>query len=122
MKQTILLLSGLALAVCACHQKTDSLIGEWTVDKVNVRFDENRSTPEVVKQVGEMEKHNHFVIGNDSVLVFNGLEMELEGRVGTDGQGNLFLDGVFFGLWKNGEIVTRTSSPLGEIVITYRKD
>ncbi len=121
MKKQILFLLGLVFSLCACHQKTDSLIGEWEADKVNVHFDERRSTPGMVKQIGESEKHNYFIIDKDSMLVFNSLEMEMIGRVTTDKQGNLFLEGAPFGQWKNGEIVTRTPSPLGEIVVTYRK-
>lgn len=122
MKKPILFLLGLAFALCTCHQKADSLIGEWKADKVNVQFDEKRSTPELVRQVGEMEKQNRFSISKDSVLVFKGLDSETAGRIATDKQGNLFLDGVPFGQWKNGEIVTKTPSPLGEIIIVYRKD
>lgn len=121
MKKPLLFLLGLTSALCTCHSKTDSLIGEWKADKVNVQFDEKHSTPELVKQIGEMEKQNHFSINKDSVLVFKGLDTETEGRVATDKQGNLFIEGVFFGQWKNGEIVTTTASPLGEIVVTYRK-
>ena len=122
MKKPILFLLGLAFGLSACHQKTNSLIGKWEADKVHVQFDEQRSTPEVVKQVGEMEKHNYFTIDKDSVLVFNSLEMEQIGRVTTDKQGNLFLEGAPFGQWKNGEIVTTTTSPLGDIVVVYRKN
>ena len=121
MKKQLLFLLSLAFALCACHPKTDSIIGKWEADKVNVQFDERRSTPEMVKQVGEMEKQNYFIISNDSILVFNSLEMEMTGRVTTDKQGNLFLDGALFGQWKDGQIVTRTKSPIGEIVATYRK-
>lgn len=121
MKKPILYLLGLAVALCACHPKTDSLVGTWKADKVNVQFDERRSTPELVKQVGAMEKQNCFTISNDSILVFNGLETKTRGQLTTDGQENLYLDGVLFGQWKNGEIVTKTPSPLGEIVVTYRK-
>lgn len=121
MKKTFLLLLGLVLSLCACHRNADSLIGIWVVDKVNVQFDEQRSTPEMVKQVGEMEKHNYFTIDKDSVLVFNSVEMEQIGRVTTDKQGNLFCEGAPFGQWKNGEIVTTTTSPLGDIIVVYKK-
>ena len=121
MKKTSLFLAGLVALLCACHRNTDSLIGTWEADKVNVHFDERRATPETVKQVGEMEKHNYFIIDKDSVLVFNSVEMEWIGRVTTDKQGNLFFDGAPLGQWKNGEIVTSTTSPLGDIVVVYRK-
>ncbi len=121
-KLVFLLILGLAFAIAACHSKADSVIGQWKADKVNVQFDEKRSTPEVVKQVGEMEKQNRFSISVDSILVFKSLDTEMTGRIISDKQGNLFLDGVLFGQWKNGEIVTRTSSPLGEIVVVYKKE
>lgn len=121
MKKTILFLSSLVLALCACQPKADSIIGTWEVDKVNVHFDESRSTPEMVKQIGAMEKCNEFSISEDSLLDFSGLEMGMTGRVTTDKQGNLFLEGAPFGQWKNGEIVTTTTSPLGDIVVVYKK-
>ena len=121
MKKTFLLLLGLVLSLCACHRNADSLIGTWVVDKVNVQFDEQRSTPEMVKQVGEMEKSNYFIIDKDSVLVFNSVEMEWIGRVTTDKQGNLYFEDAPFGQWKDGEIVTTTTSPLGDIVVVYKK-
>lgn len=76
----------------------------------------------MVKQIGEMEKQNYFIISKDSILIFNSLEMKMIGRVTIDRQGNLFLEDAPFGQWKNGEIVTRTPSPLGEIVIVYKKE
>lgn len=88
---------------------------------MNVHFDESRSTPEMVKQVGEMEKSNYFIIDKDSVLVFNSAEMEWIGRVTTDKQGNLYFEDAPFGQWKDGEIVTTTTSPLGDIVVVYKK-
>lgn len=111
----------LALLLASCAPKSNSLIGTWTVDKVNVQFDENRSTPELVKQIGEMEKGNAFSINADSVLFFNGLDETWEGQL-TLSQGTmLYCNGKLFGQWKEGQIVTRTDSPLGEIVVRYKK-
>lgn len=121
MKKQLLLLLGLVVTLCACQPKTDSLVGEWVADKVNVQFDENNNTPELVKQVGEMEKQNAFTISVDSVLVFKGLSNEMQGLIHLDAQGILFFEGDIFGQWKDGQIVTKTPSPLGEIVVTYRK-
>ena len=120
MKKSLFLHLTLAAMLCSCTQKADSLIGTWMVSKVNVQFDEQRSTPELVKQVGEIEKQNVFSIGNDSTLVFKGLEEEWQCRVSLKND-TLFREGTAFGVWKGGEIVTRTDSPLGEVVVTYRK-
>ena len=122
MKKRPIFLAGLAIAFAACHHNpTDSLIGTWTVDKVNVHFDERHSTPELVKQMGEMERQNVITIKEDSTLTFKGLEETLQGRLSLKGDGTLLFDDVIFGQWKEGQIVTWTNSPLGEIVVTYRK-
>ena len=122
MKNRYFLLLALAALVCACHPKADPLIGTWTVSKVNVQFDERRSTPELVKQVGEMEKQNVITISNDSTLTFKGLEEEWQGRISLRSDGTILHEGIIFGIWKNGEIVTRNGSPLGEIIVVYKKE
>lgn len=122
MKKHIPFLFGFALLLSACTENSDSLIGEWKVDKVNVQFDENRSTPELVKQVGEMEKQNHISISADSILVFSSLDNNLQGCLTIDESGTLYCNGTLFGEWKNGEIVTKTPSPLGEITVKYKKE
>ena len=121
MKNHLLLIAALAFVLGACRPKADSLIGTWTVDKVNVHFDEQRSTPELVKQIGEMEKQNTITISNDSTLVFKGLEITLEGRLDLKNNGTMLVDGVVLGQWENGHIITRSGSPLGEVII-YKKE
>lgn len=121
MKKRYFLLLSLAGMLYACTPKADPLFGTWTVSKVNVQFDEQRITPELVKQVGEMEKQNVITISNDSTLIFKGLDEEWQERISLLNDTLLF-NGKAFGIWKNGEIVTRTDSPLGEIVVTYKKE
>ena len=120
MKKSILFLFGLTTILSACTPKADPLFGTWTVSKVNVQFDEQRSTPELVKQVGEMEKQNVITISNDSLLTFKGLDTEWQERISLKNE-TLLRNGAVFGTWKNGEIVTRSGSPLGEIIVTYNK-
>ena len=120
MKKSILPLLGLAMALGACTHETDSLVGTWTVDKVKVQFDEHRSTPELVKQVGEMEKQNVISISKDSILTFKGLEESWQDRICLKND-TLLHEGTALGIWKDGSIVTRTNSPLGDVVVTYRK-
>ena len=122
MKYSFCLFFLLAMLLAACTSKPDTLIGDWTADKVNVQFDENHATPELVKQVGEMEKQNCISISNDSILVFKGLDCETQGHMTVDQQGVIYCDGQKFGIWKEGIVVTETPSPLGIIVITYRKE
>ena len=121
MKNRIIFLLALAAMLSACHPKADPLIGTWTVSKVNVQFDEQRSTPELVKQVGEMEKQNVITISNDSTLTFKGLEEKWQDRISLKND-TLLRNGKMFGIWKNGEIVTSNGSPLGEVVVTYKQE
>lgn len=122
MKRSILFLVAYALGLGACHHEGDTLVGTWTVDKVHVQFDEHRNTPELVKQMGEMERQNTIVISADSILTFKGFEESSQGRLHFQSDGTLLLDSVVFGTWSNGRIVTRVDSPLGEITVTYRKE
>ena len=122
MKHSFLFLLSLAAMLGACQHDTGPLFGTWTVDKVNVQFDEQRSTPELVKQIGEMERQNTLRINADSILVFNGLEEIKEGRLSLRSDGTMLFDGTIFGVWKDGLIVTQTGSPLGEVTVTYKKE
>ena len=122
MKRSILFLAAFALGLGACHHEGDTLVGTWTVDKVHVQFDEQRNTPELVKQVGEMERQNTIVISADSTLTFKGFEERSQGRLHLQSDGTMWLDSVVFGTWSNGRIVTRVDSPRGEITVTYRKE
>ena len=121
MKSKFLLLISLTFAFCACHHKSDPLFGTWTVDKVNVQFDEHHNTPELVKQIGEMERQNVITIGSDSIMTFKGLDESLQGTLSINSDGTLLLDGTLFGQWKDGSLTTQTTSPLGEVVVRYKK-
>lgn len=121
MKKSYSLFVAFGLLLASCRHNADPFIGRWTVDKVNVQFDEQHSTPELVKQIGEMERQNVLTISSDSTLNFKGLEESSQGRLSLKGDGTLLLDDAVFGQWKEGRIVTRTGSPLGDIVVTYRK-
>ena len=121
MKKRFLLLLAFAATLSACTHDEDSLIGTWTVSKVNVQFDERRNTPELVKQVGEMEKQNVISISKDSILTFKGLEESWQGRISLKND-TLLHEGTAFGIWKNHSIVTRNGSPLGEVVVIYKKE
>jgi len=121
MKKSLLFLAGLAFVLTACH-RNDSLIGTWTVEKVNVQFDEQRTTPELVKQIGEMEKQNVITISKDSTLTFKGLEEISQGRLSMKGEHTLWCNDRAFGTWNEGRIVTSVDTPIGEIIVTYKKE
>lgn len=120
MKKSFSILIVLVSLLFACTHDSASLVGTWTVEKVKVQFDEHRSTPELVKQVGEMEKQNVISISSDSILTFKGLEEEWQNRISLKND-TLLREGTAFGIWNNDRIVTRSGSPLGEVVVTYKK-
>ena len=49
------ILIGLLLLFASCAPKDDPFFGRWTVDKVNVDFDADWATPEMVRQYGKGE-------------------------------------------------------------------
>lgn len=110
----------IALLCSSCHRNDDSFIGRWTVEKVNVEFDETKSTPEMVRQYGELEKGNVIEISKDSVLTFVSDGDTLRGKCSLKGS-LLTCDGVAFGRYENGHIETRTATLLGEIVVRFKK-
>ena len=111
----------LLVLLCACTGKQDSLIGCWTVEKVNVEFDETKSTPEMVRQFGELEKGNVIEITKDSVLTLISEGDTLRGKCSLHGT-RLTCDGVLFGRYEKGQIETQTATPLGKIIVRYGKE
>ena len=107
--------------LCSCNNDTTSLIGSWIVDKVNVAFDEHKNTPEMVKQIGEMEKKNILLITADSLLTITSNGTTTTGHIRLSKNGTLFCNGTYFGQWEKGEIVTSVDTPIGEVVVIYKK-
>ena len=109
-----------AVLLSSCCRTDDSLIGRWTVERVNVEFDETRSTPEMVRQYGELEKGNVIEISKDSLLTFVSNGDTLTGSCSLKGT-QLTCDGKPFGLYVKGIIQTETDTPLGKIVVVYHR-
>lgn len=110
----------LFLLVSSCHRHSDPLIGRWTVEKVNVEFDEKKATPEMVRQYGEMEKGNVIEISKDSVLILVSEGDTLKSRCSLRGD-QLYCDGAVFAKFENGDLITETSTPMGKVRVVYRK-
>lgn len=109
----------LLFAVTSC-KKNDPFIGRWTVEKVRVDFDEAKSTPEMVRQYGEMEKDNVIEISQDSVLMYFSNGDTLRGKCSLQGP-RLFVDGKPFGSYENGLIETETKTTMGKVRVSYKK-
>lgn len=115
-----ILIGLLLLLLASCAPKDDPFFGRWTVDKVNVDFDADWSTPEMVRQFGSMEKDNVIMISNDSVftLVMDGDTMQ--GKCSLQGT-RVFVDGEPWGWFEEGMIKTETSTPMGIVKTSYIK-
>lgn len=110
----------LLLFLCACTGKQDPLIGRWTVEKVNVEFNEQIATPEMVRQYGELEKGNVIEIAKDSIISLISEGDTLRGKCSLSGT-QLFFDGKVFGRYENGQIETDVVTPIGVIKVLYFK-
>ena len=108
------------LLLASCHRTSDPLIGRWTVEKVNVEFNEQIATPEMVRQYGEMEKGNVIEIGKDSVLTLISDGDTLRGKCTLKGS-QLFCDGQLFGSLEGGKLITKNKTPIGTIEVVYSK-
>lgn len=110
----------MALLLSACHRNNDAFVGRWTVERVNVEFDERYSSPEMVRQFGEMEKDNVILIEADSVLSFVLDGDTLRGRYSVRGNQILWNEEPF-GTFEEGHIKTKTSTPMGDVKASYVK-
>ena len=108
------------LMLLSCGRNDQSIVGRWTVEKVNVDFDEHIATPEMVKMLGEMEKDNVIEIRRDSTLVFISEGDTLVSRCTLRGE-QLLSDGKPFGNLNDGLLVKTETTPLGIIRVTYSK-
>ena len=105
----------------SCGRNDDPFIGRWVVEKVHVEFNENGSTPEMVRQLGEMEKGNVIEISSDSVLCLISDGDTLKGLCSLHGT-QLTFGGKPFGTLERGRIRTETDTPLGKVGVCYKKD
>ena len=107
--------------LASCHRNQDPFFGRWTVEKVNVEFREDLATPEIVRQIGALEKDNILEIAKDSVLTLITDGDTLRGLCSLrDGQ--LYVEGTPLGWYEQGRIYTETLTPLGKVKVVYSKD
>lgn len=115
------LVIGLVLLILAsCAPKDDPFFGRWTVDKVNVDFDADWATPEMVRQFGSMEKDNVVMISNDSVLTLVMDGDTMHGKCSLQGA-RIMVDSEPWGWFEEGIIKTVTSTPMGNVKTSYVK-
>jgi hypothetical protein len=130
---SILIVLSLLSVIYACNSNPKSkLIGTWKAEKVDINFNEQLASPELIRQVGLENKEVFFKIQNDSMML-------LYISASSDPQ-NLFwfldekgesihyaykkddLNPIELGKMMDGKIVAESSTPLGTIKTTFAKE
>ncbi len=125
------LLAIVVLFMASCGGTPESkLVGTWKAQKVETDFDEQYTTPEMLRQVVEMQKETYFKIIDDSTLIImspgntHETSWELDSSDQTisyifDGN-SAYLNKL--GTVSDGKIVSESKTPLGVITIYYEKE
>lgn len=119
------------LIIVSCGQSIEKkLIGTWKVADVRTDFDESKVTPEMLRQVVDMQKQTYFRILNDSTMVIVSNSSTYEARWTIDEESNTityFFEGNAtkgneLGKYEENKIVNDTKSALGLMTIYYEKE
>jgi len=134
MKKTILQVFTMVVimfTVASCGQSIEKkLIGTWKVAEVRTDFDESNVTPEMLRQVVDMQKQTYFRILNDSTMVIVSNSSTYEARWTIDEESNTITyffkgnatKGNELGKYEENKIVSNTKSALGSMTIYYEKE
>ena len=128
-----LLIVGLTVSLvwlASCSSPESKLIGTWKVSDVETNFDEQSVSPEMLKQVIDMQKQTYFRIINDSTMaiITNDNTHEATWILNPDdSEITFFFEGMettpnTLGKYSDGQIVSETSTPLGKMIIFYGKE
>jgi len=119
------------IVTTSCSSTAESkLIGTWKAQKVETDFDEQYTTPEMLRQVVEMQKETYFKIIDDSTLIIMspGNTHETSWELDSSDQTISYIfDGNSahlnkLGIVSDGKIVSESKTPLGVITIYYEKE
>ena len=130
MKINLIFLAVLLTTMFSCSSPESKLKGTWKVEDVDAQFDEGTMTPAMLSQVVEMQKETYFRILNDSVLIIVSPDNTYEAKWVLNEENNVinyFFEGMEtsineLGILVGGQIVSTTTTPIGEMVITYGKE
>lgn len=120
-------------ALYSCNSNPKSkLIGTWKAETVDVKFDEQVASPEMIRQVGLENKQVFFKIQNDSAMLLyidassepQSLFWFLDEESGsiTYAYKQDDLSPIELGKLKDDKIVSESSTPLGTIKTTFKKN
>jgi hypothetical protein len=127
----LILILFLISGIYACSSDpTDKLIGTWRAVDVDAVFDEQLATPEMLKQVIQVEKQLFFKILNDSMMHIHTMDQTLKAYWFFDEESGR-IDYRFaeaasplseLGVYKDDAITTESQTALGKLTITYQKE
>ena len=119
----LLIISLFLLLSCS---KSTGIIGTWTVEKISFEFDEHRSTPEMIQQLGEIEKHNTLIFKNDSIVHITMAVIDADYHYQLSADGTIILtphDKLISNISLCQNLIkTETATPIGMMKITYLKN
>jgi len=116
------------ILLSACNSTENKLIGVWKVDKVKTDFDENKTTPQMLEQIAEIQKQTHFQLRSDSVLIIISNNKTFEAVWSIDGENIIYYhfknDTALheLGVFQDPFIVSKSKTALGIIETTYSKE
>ncbi len=133
MKQSLFLRNLIVFSIftllISCSSSPESkLIGTWKADVVNINFDEQKASPQMVQQVAEREKQTILKFTNDTSLniIDNNVthrtvwkldaDQKIWYRFENDGPAMNEL-----GTYVDGTIKAESTTALGTIEIVYKK-
>jgi hypothetical protein len=125
------LMFALMVLISSCGNSPEAkLVGTWKAQKVDTEFDEKYTTPEMLRQVVEMQKETYFRIIDDSTLIIvsPGNTHETKWNFNSKDQTiTYFFDSNphqlnKLGTLSSGKIVSETNTPLGKITIYYEME
>lgn len=119
----LLIISLFLLLSCS---KSTGIIGTWTVEKISFEFDEHRSTPEMIQQLGEIEKHNTLIFKNDSIVHITMAVIDADYHYQLSADGTIILtphDKLISNISLCQNLIkAETETPIGMMKITYLKN
>ena len=123
----------LAMVMVSCQNSPESkLIGTWKVVDVETDFDANRTTPQMIKQVVDMQKQTFFKIINDSVMVIisTGNTYESKWKLNPEDQSISYTFDDWdenttpftLGIYDGKQIVSESEMAMGQMIVHFEKE
>lgn len=118
-------------AFVSCGKSPESkLVGTWKVQDVQTDFDENAVTPEMLRQMVELEKQTYFRILNDSVMIIISDNNTYETNWLLNHETNVisyFFEGQEskaneLGRVEGDQVINESTRPFGNMSVYYEKE